>query len=245
GRRPVRGSRSLVTVVGVVVVLIAAIAFANRGGGDDKTPAAGAKGAAADPTAASGVKPVTGTNGTNGAIPAGFAKDEQGAASAAANYAVALGSDGMFNPASRRDIVTATYDPATVNSLLTSLDQAYSAAFFKKIGLNEDGSTPPGLTFVSRTVPVGTKVTELNGDAATVEVWSTGLVGLAGTASTKPVTETWFTLTEKLKWLGNDWKISSSSQVDGPTPVSGDNRASSAGDIAKAVQGYGGFTYAR
>lgn len=245
GRRPARASRSLVTVVGVVVVLIAAIAFANRGGGDDKTPAAGAKGAAADPTAASGVKPVTGANGTNGAIPAGFAKDEQGAASAAANYAVALGSDGMFNPASRRDIVTATYDPATVNSLLSSLDQAYSAAFFKNVGLNEDGSTPPGLTFVSRTIPVGTKVTELNGDVATVEVWSTGLVGLAGTASTKPVTETWFTLTEKLKWLGNDWKISSSSQVDGPTPVSGDNRASSAGDIAKAVQGYGGFTYAR
>lgn len=33
-RRPPRSSRSLVTVVGVVVLLIAAIAFANRSGGD-------------------------------------------------------------------------------------------------------------------------------------------------------------------------------------------------------------------
>ena len=37
----------------------------------------------------------------------------------------------------------------------------------------------------------------------------------------------------------------SSSQKDGPTPVNGDNRASTADEIAKAVEEYGGFTYAR
>ncbi|MFD5034393.1 hypothetical protein ACFWM0_28885 [Streptomyces sp. NPDC058405] len=245
-RRPARGSRSLITVVGVVVLLIAAIAFANRGGGDDEASGGGGKGASsgpgADPTTATGVKPVT---GKNGAIPSGFAQTEQGAASAAANYAVALGSDGMFNAASRQDIIRATHDPATADGLLSSLDKAYSPNFFKNVGLNEDGSTPSGLTFVSRTMPVGTKVTDLSGDAATVEVWSTGLVGLAGEGSTKPVSSTWFTITEKLKWIGGDWKIASSSQSEGPTPVNGDNRASSADEIAKAVQGYGGFTYAR
>ncbi|MFE3230395.1 hypothetical protein ACFXKA_43125, partial [Nocardia sp. NPDC059228] len=128
---------------------------------------------------------------------------------------------------------------------LSSLDKAYSPNFFKNVGLNEDGSTPSGLTFVSRTMPVGTKVTDLSADAATVEVWSTGLVGLAGEGSTKPVSSTWFTITEKLKWVGDDWKIVSSTQSEGPTPVSGDNRASSADEIAKAVEGYGGFTYAR
>ncbi|NUK38726.1 hypothetical protein HRW12_34390, partial [Streptomyces lunaelactis] len=52
-RRPVRNSRSLITVVGVVVLLIAAIAFANQGGGDDDAPSGtGAKGAAGAPTAA-------------------------------------------------------------------------------------------------------------------------------------------------------------------------------------------------
>ncbi|MFG2173515.1 hypothetical protein ACGFMO_19460 [Streptomyces niveus] len=244
-RRPQRSSRSLIAVVGVVVLLIAAIAFANRGGGDTDTSGAGGgddRAAGSDPTAASGVKPVT---GKSGGIPSGFAKDEQGAESAAANYAVALGSVGMFTAGSRQEIVRTTHDPAAVDTLLGQLDKAYSPAFLKNVGLNDDGSAPSGQTFVSRTMPVGTKVTEMNGDTATAEVWCTGLVGLAGEGSTKPVSATWFTITEKLKWVGNDWKITSSTQSEGPTPVNGDNRASSADEIAKAVEGYGGFTYAR
>ncbi|MEV8286729.1 hypothetical protein [Streptomyces niveus] len=244
-RRPQRSSRSLVAVVGVVVLLIAAIAFANRGGGDTDTSSAGGgddRAAGSEPTAASGVKPVT---GKSGGIPSGFAKDEQGAESAASNYAVALGSVGMFTADSRQEIVRTTHDPAAVDTLLGQLDRAYSPAFLKNVGLNDDGSAPSGQTFVSRTMPVGTKVTEMNGDTATVEVWCTGLVGLAGEGSTKPVSATWFTITEKLKWVGDDWKITSSTQSEGPTPVNGDNRASSADEIAKAVEGYGGFTYAR
>ncbi|MFF3782923.1 hypothetical protein [Streptomyces sp. NPDC001933] len=245
-RRPARASRSLITMAGVVVLLIAAIAFANIGGGrgdgnDGDSGSAGSKPEAAS-TAATGTKPVTGKNGT---IPSGFAHDEQGAQSAASNYAVALGSVGMFNADTRRSIIETTHDPAVVENLLTALTKAYSPGFLKNVGLNEDGTTPSGLTFVSRTIPVGTKVIERSGDTATVEVWCTGLVGMAGQGSTKPVTATWFTISEKLKWVGGDWRIESSSQKEGPTPVNGDNRASTADEIAGAVEGYGGFTYAR
>ncbi|MEU9203272.1 hypothetical protein [Streptomyces sp. NPDC048332] len=245
-RRPARSSRSLVTVVGVIVLLLGAIAFANMGGGDgsggDGASGSNGKKADATSTAATGTKPVTGKNGE---IPSGFAHDEQGAQSAASNFAVALGSADMFNPASRQTIVKTTHDPSIVDELVTDLNTAYSPEFLKNVGLNDDGSSPAGLTFVSRTIPVGTKLVDHNGDTATVEVWCTGLVGMAGQGSTKPVTETWFTISEKLKWTGNDWKIASSSQTEGPTPVSGDNRASSADEIAGAVEGYGGFVYAR
>lgn len=248
-RRPARKSRSLFTVIGVVVLLLGAIAFANMGGGDggggaggDGTSGSNGKKAGSAPTAATGTKPVTGKNGD---IASGFAHDEQGAQSAASNFAVALGSADMFNSDSRQAIIQATHDPAIVKGLVSDLDQAYSPSFFKNVGLNDDGSTPNGLTFVSRTVPVGTKVVEHSGDRSTVEVWCTGLVGMAGQGSTKPVTETWFTISEKLKWIENDWKIESSTQTEGPTPVSGDNRASTADEIAGAVKGYGGFTYAR
>ncbi|MEU3227715.1 hypothetical protein ABZ695_31750 [Streptomyces sp. NPDC006976] len=245
-RRPPRSSRSLITVIGVVVLLLGAIAFANMGGGDNGNGGTskdnGNNKTGAAPTAATGTKPVTGKNGT---IPSGFAHDEQGAESAASNFAVALGSADMFVSSSRQAIVRATHDPAVVDKLIKNLDAAYSPGFFENVGLNEDGSAPNGLTFVSRTVPVGTKVVEHVADSATVEVWCTGLVGMAGEGSTKPVTETWFTISEKLKWVGNDWRIESSSQTEGPTPVSGDNRASSADEIAGAVEGYGGFVYAR
>ncbi|MGA5198698.1 hypothetical protein [Streptomyces exfoliatus] len=243
-RRPVRSPRSLITVVGVVVLLIAAIAFANRGGADPADaadPTSDTPGKTA-PTAATGVRPVT---GKNGAIPTGHAHDEQGAQSAATNYAVALGSTGMFQDGPREDIVRSTHDPAVADDLLKRLDTSYSAGFLTSLGLDTNGAAPTGLTFVSRTIPVGAKVVEYTESSATVEVWCTGLLGLAGAGSTKPVTSAWFTLTEKLTWVGDDWRVTSSTQTEGPTPVNGDNRASMADEIAAAVEGYGGFTYAR
>ncbi|MGW3624594.1 hypothetical protein [Streptomyces sp. NPDC000880] len=241
-RRPVRSSRSLIAVVGVVVLLIAAIAFANQGGGNGTPSTTDAKGTGTAPTAATGVRPVT---GKNGAIPSGFAKDEQGAQSAASNYAVALGSDGMFKAASRHAIVDTVYAPAAAAKLKGPQDAAYSPAFLKKLGLDANGNPPAGSTFVSRTIPVGTKVVSFTGDSARVSIWYTGLIGMAGPGSTDPVSTTWKTWTFDLQWASNDWKIITDSQQDGPAPIPGDIAASSSDEISKAVEEYGGFTYAR
>jgi hypothetical protein len=237
-------SRSLVTVVGVVVLLIAAIAFANRGGDDSAAEegAASADSPKAAATAPSGKKPVT----TKAAgIPAGFTHDREGAQSAAANYAVVLGSAEMFTKARRDAILRSIIVPDRVADFEAELDKAYTPEFNKNVGLNEDGTTPKDFTFVSRTSPIGTKVTDSSADTATVEVWCSGLLGLAGESSTNPVTSSWFTITIQLEWTSGDWKIVTHSQKDGPSPVPGDERASSADEMAKAVQEYGGFTYAR
>ncbi|WP_326650902.1 hypothetical protein [Streptomyces sp. NBC_01750] len=243
-RRPVRSSRSLITVVGVVVLLIAAIAFANQGGGGGEADPSEGRGkeAAAQPTAATGVKPV---EEKAGGIPSGYAKDEQGAQSAAANYAVALGSDGMFNQPRRHDIVKSVADASTLNNLQSGFDADYSTAFLAQIGLSADGAAPAGSTFVNRTLPAGTKVLDFAGETAAVDVWCMGLFGLTGEKSTKPVTSGWFTVNVKLKWNGSDWKILETSQKTGPTPVTGDNPVSGSDEIAGAVKEFGGFTYAR
>ncbi|MFI6039801.1 hypothetical protein ACIBBD_37860 [Streptomyces sp. NPDC051315] len=245
-RRPGRSSsRSMVTVVGVVVLLIAAIAFANRGGDDSASStttgeADRPKAAATTPT---GTKPV-GT--TSGGIPTGYAPDEQGAQSAAANYCVALGSAEMFNTARRHEIVDTVYAPDVAAARQTALDTAYSnGTFLSNIGLDADGTAPEGQTFVSRVVPVGTKVTASSANAATVEVWYTSLFGLSGEASTNPVSESWYTTTYRLTWVDNDWKVLDFQQKDGPVPVGRDQKASTADDMTKAVEEYGGFTYAR
>ncbi|SEO37593.1 hypothetical protein SAMN05216267_1024143 [Actinacidiphila rubida] len=250
GRRQAQPRRALFTVVGIVVLLVAAIAFANRGdgsgssgsGGTRTGGSSGGKGStSSSATAPTGERPVS---GRSGGIPAGFARTEQGAQSAAANYAVALGGVDMFNADRRHAIVSAVYGP-NAGAVQGSLDRAYSGNALKALGLRDDGTAPAGLTFVSRTVPVGTKVTASGTDAATVEVWCTDLVGLAGQGSTNPVSSAWFTVTEKLVWAAGDWKLQSSSQKDGPAPVNGDTRAATADEIAGAVQQYGGFTYAR
>lgn len=246
GRRPARTSRSLVMMVGVVVLLIAAIAFANRGGGGAEEASGGdpkKQGATGTgPTAATGTKPVEGKNGT---IPSGFAHDEQGAQSAAANYAVALGSDGMFNSDQRRSIVQSIADGSTVDKLQAGFDADYSQQFLAQIGLSTDGKAPSGSTFVNRTLPAGTKVMSYAEDTAEVDVWCTGLFGLTGDESTKPVTHGWFTVSMALKWNGSDWKVLETGQKEGPTPVTGDNPVSGSDEIADAVDEFGGFTYAR
>ncbi|WP_405871422.1 hypothetical protein [Streptomyces sp. NBC_00005] len=235
-------SRSLVTVVGVVVLLIAAIAFANRGGDDSSSNSGSGNKPEASSTAASGTKPVS----TAGGIPTGFAHDAQGAQSAAANYSVALGSTDMFNTDSRHGIVNTVYAPDVAAARQSDLDSAYSSEkFLANIGLDKDGRAPSGQTFVSRVVPVGTKATSSSAGAATVEVWYTSLFGLSGESSTNPVSESWYTTTYQLKWIDNDWKVTDFQQKDGPVPVGRDQKASTADDMTKAVEEYGGFTYAR
>ncbi|MFD5769777.1 hypothetical protein ACFWIN_28705 [Streptomyces sp. NPDC127049] len=242
-RRPARGSRSLLTGVGVVVLLVAAIAFANRGGGDPagSSPSSGTPGKTGA-TAPTGTRPVTGTDGT---VPTGYAHDEQGAQSAAANYATALGSTDMYQKGPREALIRAVYAPAVVDDLLKRLDDSYSPALMASAGLEPNGTAPTGLTFVARTVPIGTKVTGYSSDKATVEVWYVNLTGLAGEGSTKPVTSAWFTSTQNLTWTAQGWRLTSTSEHEGPTPVNGDSRASVAEEIAEAVEQYGGFTYAR
>ncbi|MFB6780345.1 hypothetical protein ACFCX0_23585 [Streptomyces sp. NPDC056352] len=246
-RRPARSSRSLVMVVGVVVLLIAAIAFANMGGGGNDGGASKGSGggnkAGAAPTAATGTKPVTGKNGT---IASGFAHDEQGAQSAAANYSVALGSADMFEANARRQIVNAVYAPDVAAARQGDLDKVYSGeAFLTSIGLNADGTAPSGMTFISRSNPVGTKVVKFGGNTASVAVWYSALFGLAGEGSKNPVSESWFTNTFELAWINGDWKVTDFTQKDGPVPVGRDQAASPAQEMADAVEQFGGFTYAR
>jgi hypothetical protein len=182
---------------------------------------------------------------TPGTIPTGYAHDAQGAQSAAANYAVALGSTSMFAQTTRDTLLQTIITPTRVADLEAALDQAYTPEFNEALGLNRDGSAPTGYTFVSRTSPIGTKVTQTSDATTTVDVWCGGLLGLAGENSTNPVTSSWFTITMKLEWTSNTWKIVTHSQKDGPSPVPGDDKASSADEMAKAVEEYGGFTYAR
>jgi hypothetical protein len=233
-RRPARSSsRSLITVVGVVVLLVAAIAFANRG--DSSSDDGNAKKPDTSPTAATGTKPVR----------SGFAHDEQGAQSAAANYSVALVSADILKPGRRSEIVRQLFVSDKVAGLEAKFDKAYSADFLSRLGLDTNGNAPAGQTYVSRTVPVGTRTTAYSDGTATAEVWCTGAFGTAGESAKNPVTNDWFTMTLKLRWTDGDWKVESFSQKDGPSPVNGDNKISSADEIAKAVEQYGGFTYAR
>lgn len=243
GRPPSRPGRSVVTVVGVVVLLIAAIAFANQGGDGGDDAADGKEGGGtAQPTAPTGQKPV---KGGKGGIASGFPRSQQGAESAAANYAVALVSSDIIKPDKRDGLVQQIFVPDRTDEMQSKMDKAYSSSFLKKLELDADGNADDDMTYISRTTPVGTKTVEFDKSRAQLDVWCTGLYGLAGQGSKNPVTSDWFTMRLGLEWVNGDWKVDSFKQKDGPAPVEGDNRASGAEEIADAVGQYGGFTYGR
>lgn len=135
-------SRAMVTVVGVVVLLIAAIAFANRGGNTEDNPESAANpDTRAEPTSPTGDTPVK--SPTNG-IPTGFPQSAEGAQSAAANFAVALGGDQMFTPEGRHELVDALYTPELAEKTKTGMDAAYNEDFLANLGLDAEGEPPPG-----------------------------------------------------------------------------------------------------
>ncbi|MDT0268073.1 hypothetical protein RM844_17465 [Streptomyces sp. DSM 44915] len=243
GRPPHSPGRSLAAIVGVVVLLVAAIIFANQAR-DDNDGATGEESPEnqAQPTSPTGELPVDGS--TNG-IPSGFPQTEQGAQSAAANYAVALGGTGMFNPTERAAIVNTISSADTRDELLASYDADYSPALNADIGLDADGAAPQGATFVNRTLPIGSTIDSYSPTNAEVSVWCSGLFGVAGLDSRNPVRTSWFTMRLTLVWEDSDWKVVGTEQTEGPTPVNGDNRISGAEEIAEAVEEFGGFTYAR
>ncbi|MFJ2811219.1 hypothetical protein [Kitasatospora sp. NPDC087271] len=245
--RQARSLRTLLTVLVVATLLVVAIAIANR----DK-PDPGSTGRSADhaaPTAPAGAGPApsgdqpVGTT-TNG-IGSGYPHTDQGAQSAAANYAVAIGSADMFRADSRHTIVATIADPGAVSGLQSRLDQGFSPETAARFGVDAQGQPPKGMAFVSRTVPVGTKSSSYTAESVKVDVWCTGLFGLAGERSTRPVSEEWFTLTLSLRWTGTDWKLTDFSRAAGPAPVPPDQQAATAEEITGAVEQFGGFRYAR
>lgn len=221
----------------------------NAGNPASSTPSAAAGNrASSTPGAAAATAPASSFGGQatrlRAGIPVGYPKTKEGAQSAAVNYAVAYGSADMFDPARRHDIVTAIVDPKRRDDLLGELDDAFTSAG-QGYQLDESGRAPAGLIFVSRTAPVGVKLKRYDGGNATVEVWTAGIVGLAGQNSPTPVTEAWATATVQLRWSHGDWKWVSFTQRDGPVPVSGMQPASSAMDVAAAVEDFAELRYAR
>jgi len=178
-------------------------------------------------------------------VPVGYSHTQAGAVSAATNYAIAYGGPAMFVPAQRRAIVDATTDPAVWATQQAQQGALYSATA-DKFGLDQQGRpTAPGVEFVARELPVGARLVAYTAGTAVVAVWEDGLVGLAGSGTTRPVQEGWGTTTVTLRWAAGDWKWTAGSFTPGPTPITGVQTPSDPQTIADAVDQFAGFSYAR
>ncbi|WP_194892775.1 hypothetical protein [Catenulispora pinisilvae] len=248
GRRG-RGVLALAALVVVVSVIIAISSSKHNNGAASQGASTGVGG---------GVPPATATVGQsapasapsspafpsqNGDVLTGYPDTQDGATAAAANFVAAYGSEAMMTANSRHKLVQEIADPAIVTTLQQQLDQAFTLAA-QGFGLDKNGNAPTGQSFVSRAVPFGTTVANYSAAKATVAVWINMISGTAGQGSTHPVSETWSTVTLNLTWVNGDWKWSSFTQADGPTPVPAGQQVSSSSDLQKAVQQFARLRYA-
>ncbi|MFJ3310474.1 hypothetical protein ACIPSA_47415 [Streptomyces sp. NPDC086549] len=144
----------------------------------------------------------------------------QGAQSAAAKMAAALGSEQMFNPDHRHDLVQLLVVPEKRNAIREAVDADYTPDLNQKLGLDAEGQPPAGTTFVSRTMPAGATVRHYDPHEATIDVWCSGLLGLTGKGAAYPIpaATSWFTQTLTLQWTYDGWRLAEFTQHDGPEP---------------------------
>lgn len=250
-RRPIRLRALAVLLVVGLLLAVATIINHRPQPAASQSPAASATGSTAAPSAgpAGSALPTVVAAGTgaadqttSGGIPVGYADTSAGAEAAAANYVVACWSAPMVSSAARDTLINAIADPAIasqlqdqLNTLFTELKGAY--------GLSASGAAPPGQTFVERTIPVGVSLMSAGSKTSTVAVWVVTMSGLTGTNSSQPVTEGWATVTVTLNWTHKDWKWSSFTEVDGPTPLDGET-PSTPQAVQNALGEFGGLPYA-
>jgi hypothetical protein len=171
----------------------------------------------------------------------GYAHSRQGAVAAAANYTRVLSSELILDKASRHKAIDTLAAPEARARLQQTLDQAVSLL---RKGL---GMTPAddGTEVLLRATPVGWRVEEYSGDAATVAVWMTSVGGsVSGAQGPVPIREAWGTTTVKLRWVDGDWKQVEYTSRDGPVPIADVSPPTAAAELVDQANEFKEFTYA-
>ena len=172
----------------------------------------------------------------------GYARTQDGAVAAAANYTRVLSSDLILDNGRRKAAITTLAAPEARGRLQKTFDQAVASL---RQGLGVTGAGGDGAQVLLRATPVGWRVDDYSSSAATVAIWVTSVGGsLGGSGGSVPVTEGWGTTTVRLRWAGGDWKQVDSTTTDGPVPIADVAPPTAAPELIGKANEFKEFTYA-
>ena len=252
------GTPRLLTLVLVAIVLflggmvIGRASMTRNDGGAATATSAPAAAATPSPTVAA-------TPGTAAAAPAegaatkvgprrfkagvgvGYARSQQGAVAAAANYTSVLSSDLLLDTTRRRAAIDALAAPEAKARLQKTFDQAVVSL---RQGLGVTGGADDGTQVLLRATPVGWRVEDYDNGAAKVAIWVTSVGGSIGGKVPVPIREGWGTTTVTLRWADGDWKQVESTTTDGPVPIADVAPPTAAPELVDKANEFKEFTYA-
>ena len=172
----------------------------------------------------------------------GYARSQQGAVAAAANYTSVLSSDLILDTTRRRAAIDALAAPEAKARLQKTFDQAVVSL---RQGLGVTGGADDGTQVLLRATPVGWRIDNYGDGSATVAIWMTSVGGSVGGAEgSVPVREAWGTTTVALRWVRGDWKQVQSTTKDGPVPIADVAPPTAAPELVDKANEFKEFTYA-
>jgi hypothetical protein len=207
------------------------------------TPSTAAQGlSAAAPAQASTVTSEVGPRAWRKGVGVGYARTQEGAVAAAANYTRVLSSDLILDDARRRAAIDTLAAPEAKGRLQKTFDQAVASL---RSGLGVTGAAGKDTQVLMRATPVGWRVVEYDSRAAKVAIWVTSVAGSLGqTSQPAPIREGWGTTTVQLRWAAGDWKQVDSTTTDGPVPIADVSPPTAAPELVDQASQFKEFTYA-
>jgi hypothetical protein len=205
---------------------------------DQAPPVTSAPATSGEAAASSQVGPRRVENG----VGVGYARSQEGAVAAAANYSTVLSSALILDDERRRAAIDTLAAPEARRRLQRSFDQAVASL---RAGLGLTEGTGDGTRVLLRATPVGWRVEEYGGGTAKVAIWLTSVGGsLGGAQGPVPVREGWGTTTVHLRWVDGDWKQLASATTEGPVPIADVAPPTAAAELIGQANEFKEFTYA-
>lgn len=171
----------------------------------------------------------------------GYARSQQGAVAAAANYTQVLSSDLILDTTRRRAAIDVLAAPEAKARLQKTFDQAVVSL---RQGLGVTEAADDGTQVLLRATPVGWRVEDYSDRSAKVAIWVTSVGGSVGGKVPAPIREGWGTTTVTLRWAGGDWKQVESTTTDGPVPIADVAPPTAAPELVDKANEFKEFTYA-
>ncbi|HEV8423880.1 MAG TPA: hypothetical protein VGS14_01645 [Actinomycetes bacterium] len=197
--------------------------------------------AVADPQARGAATSRVGPRRVVHGVGVGYARTQQGAVAAAANFTRVLSSSLILDDGKRRLAIATLAAPEARTRLQRTFDQAVDSL---RKGLGVTGADD-GTQVLLRATPVGWRVEEYGGGTARVAIWATSVSGsLGGAQGPVPIREGWGTTTVDLRWVKDDWKQLDTTTAEGPVPIADVAPPTAAAELVTKASEFKEFTYA-
>ncbi|MBT2405574.1 hypothetical protein J7I97_05415 [Streptomyces sp. ISL-87] len=148
---------------------------------------------------------LSGAAGQNG-FPAGYGRDEHGARAAAVSATMLYGDPRFFTDEDwRHRMLKATAAPSVLHSVTSDTDST-ARLVVENRGVGADGKAADGSELITRTAALATRAISYSDQAASIELWTASVGGVAGKDETQRPQVAFLRMTVDLVWEDGTWK---------------------------------------